>query len=253
MAVGCWPCSKPWVPLRSGCHPILGCGIPTMVLSPQPVSVQPGHIPLGHRVGHPHPPVGCPLPPPATVLQVRAPCPTCPGSLGSSMSSSLASGCGGGNGADRHPLHPTGALGQGPPQPMGSLPRGHLILVPITGRLRSSKHPGDAPMGVHSPALCLRARQPLRYFNLLFLLMTPSWAFYSLYKIPRESLAPGARRERARLPRQRGAAGHGQRDPRQKISLGSSAVCRGSCQQQEVTLKSGRPLFAQPLPALRNT
>lgn len=49
--------------------------------------------------------------------------------------------------------------GQRPPQPVGSLPHGHWILVPITGCLLSSKHPGDASMGVHSPALCLRARQ----------------------------------------------------------------------------------------------
>lgn len=35
--------------------------------------------------------------------------------------------------------------------------------------------------------------------------------------------------------------------------FGLVAVGRGSRQQQEVTPKSGSPLFAQPLPALRNT
>lgn len=117
LEVGCWPYSKPWVPLRSRCHPNMVGGVhlrsswhPTVVLYPKLVSVQSGHVPLGHRWGHPHPPVGCspqqklglPVPP---SRDPWAP-PWAP--------LTLVSGCGGGNGADRHPLpraFPAGALG----------------------------------------------------------------------------------------------------------------------------------------------
>lgn len=134
-----------------------GGGIPTQLLdvSPQQRSC---------KLWHPVPPAQDPWTPPWAAL-------------------TLASGD---NGADKHPLpraFPTGALGQaraspspcplrgglgglghclpwaGPPTAHGLSASWTLDLGTDNGPFSSSKHPGDAPMGVHSPALCLRARQ----------------------------------------------------------------------------------------------
>lgn len=105
------------MPLRSRCHPVLGCGVPREVAG-TPLwychlnlsVVHSGHIPLGQRFCYwmtplskgpasscnPVPPAQDPWTPPWVPL-------------------TLASGCGGDNGADRHPhprSFPTGALGQ---------------------------------------------------------------------------------------------------------------------------------------------
>lgn len=171
---------------QRGFHPTLGCGDPprnschsTMVLSPRSVSsmdtsgtkvgtsslscwmsppskgpASPGtlsHLPRIPGLLH-----GLLLPWPLAVMEVTGlagtRCPIATGALGQPRASPSPCPLRGGLRGLGH------CSGQGPPQPLGSLSQGHSILVLITG-FCSSKHPGDAPKGVHSPALCLRARQ----------------------------------------------------------------------------------------------
>lgn len=178
LRVRCWHYSKPWVSPSSR---VPGPGVPPQewgasptplrYCPPQPIGVQPAHIPWGCR-----PLRGLPSPPPQAswgggngAMDTRClPASPCRGT-GTGPSPSISpspsprwEGAGGLGGR----LCPTCARsGQGPAQPAGALPHGYPIFIPITGRSPSSRRPGDAPVGVHRPALCLRARQPLIYFN----------------------------------------------------------------------------------------
>lgn len=54
------------------------------------------------------------------------------------------------------------------------------------------------------PCACRQGSRLFILINLFIFLIAPSWGFYSLSEIPRESLAPAVMQEHAGLPRHRG-------------------------------------------------